>query len=381
MAEALDHANAASFLPGGPQIQPRVWKLLQDRVESGKLPSSLLLTGRKGIGKWSVACELAEEIVCRRARSGFVSEAEALRQARTFAHPDLLYLFPLPRVEKEALERYLPYLQAKQAQPFVAASDDVTSFITIESIRKFQTRLAMKPALAQSKVGIIYEAERMLPAAMDSLLKTLEEPAASTYLIVITDQPRFLPATILSRLNRVSFPPLSDEFVAAQLREKYSLEEKKVSLLSRFADGSLYTAEILTAGDFFRTREMAWNLFEQAITMPRTEFVVKFSDNAAVTAREKVEELLFHWQNFLRDLAVMKSSPQTSEIDADSEALVNFDLVSNYRQIHPQISDYEQLYRHNDRIEETRLELRRNVNPRFAALSLLLNLKSAESKV
>ena len=58
----------------------------------------------------------------------------------------------------------------------------------------------------RAKVAVIAPAERMHPAAANALLKTLEEPPADTYLILVSDQPGRLPATIRSRCRRLAAP-------------------------------------------------------------------------------------------------------------------------------------------------------------------------------
>ena len=59
------------------------------------------------------------------------------------------------------------------------------------------------------KVGVIAQADLMTPNAANALLKTLEEPPPDGLLILIAERPSRLPATIVSRCQRitVSVPP------------------------------------------------------------------------------------------------------------------------------------------------------------------------------
>ncbi|MCK4858047.1 MAG: hypothetical protein KAT58_08770 [candidate division Zixibacteria bacterium] len=355
--------------------QPEITAQLGSLLANSRLHSSLLFAGRKGVGKWTVAQELAKAITCRENQQEYCGKCHSCRQADRFIHPDIYYLFPLPK-EKEKEDkpsRYLSYLQHKADYPFADGSDDVTSFITIDSIRKFQTRLAHKASLSSRKVGIIYEAERMLPAAMDSLLKTLEEPPPNSYLFVITDQPRFLPETIQSRLLRVNFPLLTDEFIAAYLREHFPVAEEKITILTHLAGGSLYNIEFLVEGDYLRARETAFGLFENALRLAPADFQVKYADSATIATRDKVERLLRFWQSFLRDMAYLSSLPEGTPDDTAS-GLINFDLRERYGGCLQKITSFDKLYHCNECIEQVRQQLRRNVTPRMAAFSFLLDL-------
>jgi DNA polymerase-3 subunit delta' len=353
--------------------QAELYERLCRLFHENRLPSSLLFAGKKGVGKWVVANFLAKTITCQNPGNNFCGECASCRQAAAFCHPDIYYLFPLPKDEDKADKLYLPYLQQKQDRPFSDASEDVTSFITIDNIRKFQSNLSRHPSLSKYKVGIIYEAERMLPATMDSLLKTLEEPPRDSFLIVCTDQPRFLLATIRSRLQRVSFPALESEFVASYLKQNFEIPEKEVGIVTRFAAGGLYNVEQLVEKAFFEARETAFDLLTNAVTMPASDLVVKCSGNAALENREKVERLLIHWQSMLRDLMVINALPLQTGIDP-SHALINFDYADRYLEYRERFASLQRVEQQIEKLEQVRSELRRNINPKMAAISFLVGL-------
>lgn len=77
---------------------------------------------------------------------------------------------------------------------------------SMESIRRLTQEVYLPPTLARKKVFIIHEAERMLPTSANALLKTLEEPAPSALIILLTSKPQKLLPTIVSRCRRIFFP-------------------------------------------------------------------------------------------------------------------------------------------------------------------------------
>src|SRR5262249_52905361 len=84
--------------------------------------------------------------------------------------------------------------------------------ITIDRIRALTEFVQLTSHRQRAKVAVIAPADRMNVAAANALLKTLEEPPPDTYLILVTEQPRRVPLTILSRCRKLAAPlPSADE--------------------------------------------------------------------------------------------------------------------------------------------------------------------------
>jgi DNA polymerase III subunit delta' len=84
----------------------------------------------------------------------------------------------------------------------VRPSED-SSQIRIEQVRELAQELALTSHQGGYKVGVISPADLLNRFAANALLKTLEEPPQRTVLILVATQPSRLPATILSRCQRV----------------------------------------------------------------------------------------------------------------------------------------------------------------------------------
>jgi DNA polymerase III subunit delta' len=87
--------------------------------------------------------------------------------------------------------------------------------IRIEQVRELSEELALTSHQGGYKVGLLSPADALNRFAANALLKTLEEPPRRTVLILVATQPSRLPATILSRCQRIRVPaPTRDEAVA-----------------------------------------------------------------------------------------------------------------------------------------------------------------------
>jgi DNA polymerase-3 subunit delta' len=162
-----------------PQVLPwhdAVWHQLTGDLS--RLPHAILLQGAAGVGKFELARRLAESLLC--AAPG--EAAAACGQCRGCAllaagtHPDLLMVQP----------------------------QDESKFVIVDQVRALGGFLALKPHTAQRKVVILQPADAMNVNAANSLLKALEEPPLGSILLLVSDRPARLPATIRSRCARIS---------------------------------------------------------------------------------------------------------------------------------------------------------------------------------
>src|SRR5579859_1700222 len=92
---------------------------------------------------------------------------------------------------------------------------DESKQIRIEQVRELAQELALTSHQGGYKVGVISPADVLNRFAANALLKTLEEPPPRTVLILVVTQPSRLPATILSRCQRIRIrAPARQEAVA-----------------------------------------------------------------------------------------------------------------------------------------------------------------------
>lgn len=112
------------------------------------------------------------------------------------------------------------------------------------------------------KVFWIREADRLSPAAADTLLKVLEEPPPETVLMLSSARADELPDTIVSRCHVVTFAALSESFVIDQLRAE-GVDEVRAALAARLTGGNLGRARrVATSSDGLAFRDVAIEAIE-----------------------------------------------------------------------------------------------------------------------
>ena len=107
------------------------------------------------------------------------------------------------------------------------------------------------------KIFVLREADRLSPAAADTLLKVLEEPPADSVFLLLSARAHELPETVWSRCHAVTFTALPEAFVVEQLRSE-GVDEVRARLAARLTGGNLGRARRLaTASDGLAFREAA----------------------------------------------------------------------------------------------------------------------------
>lgn len=172
------------------------WRAWRDALAGERMHHGWLLAGKAGLGKRDFALAAARELV-----------AEPGVPQPSGEHPDIIVLTYGPKDDKA--ER-----AAAEGKPFELARS-----IRIKQIRAMQKRLVTRPTLGSRRAIIIDPADDMEKGAANALLKSLEEPPAGTFFLLVTHRPARLLRTIRSRCRTLRFPVLTDEQLAAMLEE------------------------------------------------------------------------------------------------------------------------------------------------------------------
>ncbi len=209
-----------------------------------RLPHGLLFAGPVGVGKGTTAAALAALFLCEHPADarpcGQCASCQALAAG---SHPDY-------HIVTRQLIRY---------HDRTGKSKGID--LSIEVIRRELVAPAgLKAALGHGKVFVIEEAESMTTAAQNAMLKTLEEPAGRTLIVLLTDQPDSLLPTIRSRCQSIRFAALDEDLVARELAKR-GIGHKSAQDAAALAAGSLGLAlQWLNEGVVERARDLAGHL-------------------------------------------------------------------------------------------------------------------------
>jgi DNA polymerase III subunit delta' len=161
-------------------------------VHRDKLPQALLLAGRPGLGKRSIAILLAKGLLCEApgARQIACSVCVSCHLFEAGNHPD----FRLLEIEPDAVDA-----AESEAEDKAVAPKAGRRIISVDRIRELSDFAGMSAHRGLGKAIVIYTAEDMNPSAANAILKILEEPPPDTYFLLISHRPDRLNATLRSR--------------------------------------------------------------------------------------------------------------------------------------------------------------------------------------
>ena len=243
--------------------QPAAVAAIRGMLASG-VPHAILLAGPGGVGKTTLALDLAAALLCVDPDPG-ARPCRACRACRALEHgnhPDLHRLAPV------GAGAVIP----------IGGGDQ-------RGVRDLVGELSLMPVEGGPRVAVIEAAERLTEDAQSALLKTLEEPPRGTVLILCAEDDERLLPTIRSRCVKLRLGPLSGRAIEELLVERGATDAPEAARLGRLSAGRPGVALALAAApDAVRLRgEMARSLLD-LLGATRTDRLLGIRDLAARSA-------------------------------------------------------------------------------------------------
>ena len=255
------------------------------QLSENRLAGSLLFVGISGVGKWTLAHFISKAINCQRRLNDFCDECRSCLKISQQVHPDV--------------RNYAPD----------------GPFIKINQMREMSREIFFKPFEGRRRVFIIDNAHRLRLEAANAILRPLEEPPESSLLILVTDSPNDLLATIRSRCQQTHFAPFSEAALESILRQRSDCSTQDLPLVGRISRGSLGKALSL---DIIQYRQARQDLLAamQACAGKFSYHEASQITESLISAKQKD---LFNFKvdvlyNLLRDLFLLTVDPTTKGI-------------------------------------------------------------------
>lgn len=187
--------------------QSHVSETLKNAIEANRLSHAYLFCGPRGVGKTTMARALARRL------NDVGSE-----------------------IDGEALNQTLNIIEV-----------DAASNNKVEDAHRIREAVRVPPQTGRYKIFIVDEVHMLSKAAFNALLKTLEEPPEYAIFIFATTEPHKVLPTILSRVQRFDFRPITVAQIVDHLRgicvkEEIEIDDESLHFIARKAEGALRDA-------------------------------------------------------------------------------------------------------------------------------------------
>lgn len=308
--------------------------LLERGLAKGRVAHAYLISGPPQIGKTHLARVLAQALNCSQPDPpcGVCTSCQKIFAA---THPDVR----------------------------VIVGEGAGESIKIDQVRALQHEAILLPYEGRYRVFILRRMDLASMEAANSLLKTLEEPPAHVVLILTAVQVEALPATVVSRCQRLDLRPVTPRQAEDALQDR-GVASDQAQLLARLSGGRIGWA--IQAAEREEPLSQRQRGLEQLIQILSAKRVERF-DFASKASRDPAScrDLVELWAVWWRDLLLMRA--------ADGGHLVNLDRTGELGQLVDKI-DLSQARAVLVALESTAAQLDANVNARLALEGLLLKL-------
>ncbi len=201
-----------------------------EAFNSQRLHHGWLITGPRGVGKATLAWQIARFLIANPPDTGAMFAPEPANSLAI--SPDHPVAHRIAALSEPGLFLLRRGWDDKARPPRLRAQ------ITVDEVRKLRNFFALSAPGGGRRVVIVDAADEMNPNAANALLKLLEEPPEDAVLLLVAHQPMRLLPTIRSRCRELRLAPLGGEDLAAALAEAGAEGEASPALLT-LAAGSV----------------------------------------------------------------------------------------------------------------------------------------------
>lgn len=355
-------------------ISPKgILKEWSQSIEASQVPQAVLLSGQPGAGLLHIGIEFLLHLQCTDKQLdqelGYhvpCYKCESCRAIQQLSHPDIHFTFPVIGTGKVSAHLISDWRKSVLEDPFidlsnwllVQSTDNKQGNISRDEVMKIFHDVSLQRFAGLYKVVLIWGAE-FLGNESNRLLKLIEEPPSNTVIILITEKPEKVLATITSRCRNFRVPMPSVDAIKEVLMANYGLNEAKSLEVSYTSDGNLNTAIQLATQVGQKGPDIAAWL--RVCYQGKGAEMTKFSSEVATLPREFHKVFLNQSLNFVRELGVVcAGSPRDLRLSMEKKEVAT-KLAK--------IIDWPQIEAINIEINRMLIAVERNVNLKIAYLA------------
>jgi DNA polymerase-3 subunit delta' len=177
-------------------------------------------------------------------------------------------------------------------------------FISVDEALEINRKLGLKSFHGGYKILILWLPETMRVDTANKLLKLIEEPTDSTVMLFVSQSADRLLPTILSRLQRIQVPRLSDEDAAAGLAKLSGISVERAMGWVHVTEGNITAAKRLAISGTETPDLELFSAWMRACWARDAEAMMKQANDFASPGREFQKRFLTYALHMVRQSIV-----------------------------------------------------------------------------
>ena len=359
-------------LVGQTPVKQKLLNMLQD----GRVPHALMFTGPEGSGNLPAAFAFVQYLFCQnKQQHDSCGVCGSCLKVSKLIHPDLHLVFPIPlskhvRTSNDLLPEFrevfieTPYITVHDWFDSLSAENKQPTIPTDEA-NDILKKLSYTSYEGGYKIMIIWQPEKMNTSAANKLLKILEEPPEQTLFLLVCNHPDQLLATIISRVQQISFYKIDTEDIVKGLQEQFDCQPIAAKQAALLSDGSYREAQLLLqhldGGTAYLQNFRTFMLI--ALKFDAIKAVAWVDENARI-GREKQKQFLQYGLEIFRDCLMFNfgSVDLVRHSGEEKEFITKFARFVHQRNYEKLLEEFNSSFYH----------VERNANPKILFMDLIM---------
>lgn len=364
--------------------QQAVKERLIRSVNDGRISHAQLFLGAEGSGNLALALAYAQYISCvNKQEHDSCGECLSCIKYNKLVHPDLHFVYPVAlskdiRVSTNVIAKWR---EAFLDNPYITLfswfemldAENKQAVIGVEESAEILRKLSLTTYEAEYKIMIIWQAEKMNPAAANKLLKILEEPPEKTLFLLVCESEDQLLRTILSRTQLIKVPKLTDVDIKSALVNTHGVAPEVADNIVHLADGNYAEAlQLIHENENAGHNLASFQKLMRASLKFDPKAILVWIDEVASSGRERQKNFITYALHIMRESLVLNyADEQLTKLSEEEQGFV--------RKFSPFIHS-NNIERFIDELNKAHYHMERNANAKILFMDLafkfneLLNL-------
>ena len=371
--------------------QQGVKERLIHSVKEGRISHAQLFLGPQGSGSLALAVAYAQYISCgNKQENDSCGECPSCVKYNKLIHPDLHFVYPvaLSKDIRVSTDKAKEWREAFLDNPYITLfgwfetldAENKQAVIGVDESAEILRKLSLTTYEAEYKIMIIWQAEKMHPAAANKLLKILEEPPDKTLFLLVCENEDQLLRTIVSRTQLIKIPKIAESDLIKALVDRNGIAPEAAEGVAHLADGNFAEALSLISENENAGQNLAsFQKLMRASIKFDPKAIITWIDEVSTAGRERQKNFLNYALHIMRESLILNyGDASLVKLGAEEK-----DFVKKFSPfIHA-----NNIERFMDELNRAHFHMERNANAKILFMDMafkfneLLNLpKSAERK-